>query len=518
MATVYANVSKTRDAGTGGSWYNYNSGTDGIYWVGAGGIFNNTNEYAWFGFPHGFADPNVYEITGAVLFIEQTYLSYQYREATDNIHFQCGTLNPTGTNGISNVIYTKTVRSLADTDRYTYAFTDFIYAAQAIQKGTADGVLITIDYNHLIHPEFAAHVNSADLRARIEYTTKLRDFYCIPHTTDSSKGAASGGGTASYGNTLTITAHPNIGYHFVRWQTANGSGYSTQNPLTLTANVNLPTDLYAVFEINTYSVGVSSLGNGSVSGGGTYSYGSTCTARATPNTGYHFVRWQNSSGSGISTANPYSFTVTSAVNIYASFAVNQYTISASAIGDGGSSSVSGGGTYNYGSTATVVAHPATGFRFVKWTTTNSVDGSAVSTNASYSFTVTGARTLYAVFERQRYNVSISAQSGRGTVSGGGSYSYNSSCTVRATPNAGYKFKHWTNANGNIISTNNPYTFFVTSEVTLIAVFENDSAIHVLNESTGNYDLYLPYVLTDEGNYVLCETYVNIDGEWKLCIS
>ena len=53
----------------------------------------------------------------------------------------------------------------------------------------------------------------------------------------------------------------------------------------------------------------------------------------------------------------------------------------------------GGGTFNSGTSVTVTAIPATGYQFVNWTE----NGTQVSTNASYIFTITGNRTLVANF-------------------------------------------------------------------------------------------------------------------------
>jgi len=69
-----------------------------------------------------------------------------------------------------------------------------------------------------------------------------------------------------------------------------------------------------------------------------------------------------------------------------------YTIVASA-GTGGTMT-SGAGTYDNGASATVIASANTGYRFVNWTES----GTPVSTNASFTFTVSTARTLVANFE------------------------------------------------------------------------------------------------------------------------
>ena len=60
---------------------------------------------------------------------------------------------------------------------------------------------------------------------------------------------------------------------------------------------------------------------------------------------------------------------------------------------------SGGGTYQIGATATVSANVNSGYNFVNWTE----NGSQVSTNANYSFTVSGNRNLVANFQAQGSN-------------------------------------------------------------------------------------------------------------------
>ena len=44
-------------------------------------------------------------------------------------------------------------------------------------------------------------------------------------------------------------------------------------------------------------------------------------------------------------------------------------------------------------------------------------------------------------------------------------------TVTATPDEGYKFINWTDGNGNVLSTNKEFTFYVTDDITLTANFE-----------------------------------------------
>ena len=130
---------------------------------------------------------------------------------------------------------------------------------------------------------------------------------------------------------------------------------------------------------------------GTVSGGGTHYGGNTCTVSAIPASGYVFTNWTVGS-TVVSTSATYTFNVSSDRNLTANF-VRQYTIAASANPTEGGT-VTGGGTFNSGSTCTLVATPASGYVFTNWTSGNTV----VSTSATYTFNVTSARTLTANFE------------------------------------------------------------------------------------------------------------------------
>ncbi len=146
-----------------------------------------------------------------------------------------------------------------------------------------------------------------------------------------------------------------------------------------------------------------------------------------------------------------------------------YTVSAEASPLEGGFAL-GSGQYKEGQAVTLTAVPNEGWRFVNWTE----NGSAVSTDAEYSFTASADRSLTANFEpipTTCYTVSASANPTEGgTVSGAGEYEQGATVTLSAVPNEGWRFVNWTE-NGDTVSTNAAYSFTASADRSLTANFE-----------------------------------------------
>lgn len=65
------------------------------------------------------------------------------------------------------------------------------------------------------------------------------------YATATQGGTVSGSGLYDIGATVTLTATPDSGYEFVKWQINGGGDYATRNPVTFTANEMM--DLVAIF-------------------------------------------------------------------------------------------------------------------------------------------------------------------------------------------------------------------------------------------------------------------------------
>ena len=123
----------------------------------------------------------------------------------------------------------------------------------------------------------------------------------------------------------------------------------------------------------------------------------------------------------------------------------------------------GGNDITSGSSVTVVAdEPEEGKKFVKWVDEN---GNTVSTDKSYTFTVSKSVKLTATYETLKFQVTITD----GT--GSGEYGYGASATIQASVTKGKEFIAWVDASGKEVSKDNPYTFVVKSDVTLFAEFK-----------------------------------------------
>lgn len=170
-------------------------------------------------------------------------------------------------------------------------------------------------------------------------------------------------------------------------------------------------------------------------GGTGASTGDTGVLYAVPSKGYKFVKWVR--GSTEYTTNPVNLEQGGILNytyepIFESLPKYALSVKASPTAGG---SVTGGGTYESGTTVTLKATQNTGYKFKQWS-----DG---NTNATRTVTVTGNATYTAQFEKVTVTISANASpSEGGTITGAGTYAYGDSYTLAAVPNEGYKFVRW----------------------------------------------------------------------------
>jgi hypothetical protein len=227
-----------------------------------------------------------------------------------------------------------------------------------------------------------------------------------------------------------VTAVPDAGYHFVKW---------SDNVLTAArtdANVTADITVSAEFAINVYTLTYTAGSGGTIGGTSpqTVAHGGSGTqVTATPNTGYHFVKWSDN----VLTAARTDVNVTADINVTAEFAINVYTLTYTA-GSGGTISGTSPQMVNHGASGTqVTAVPNTGYHFVRWSD-NVLTAARTDVNVTADINVTAefAINAYTLTYTAGANGSLSGTSPQ-TVAYGGS-----GTPVTAVPDVGYHFVKW----------------------------------------------------------------------------
>ena len=278
---------------------------------------------------------------------------------------------------------------------------------------------------------------------------------CANH---SEMGTVSGEGIKKVGDSVTIVAAPNQGYKFVGWY-QGGSLVSSNSSYTFSVG-NEDVSYVAHFAYNSYNfiTESESLEKGNVSdSSGSYDYLSQITIEAYSNNGYSFAGWYQNS-SLISIDNPYTFSMPSYdLDYTAKFSTNSYELSLSS-NDSSLGSVTGSGTFLYGSNVTISATPNTGVAFLGWF--DSKDD-LVSEQKSYSFNMPYNNLEYtAKFEWVPHSISLSVNDDNmGFVSGSGSYHYGQSVTLTASPTSHHSFFGWYDGE-TLLSQESSYTFIM----------------------------------------------------------
>ena len=320
------------------------------------------------------------------------------------------------------------------------------------------------------------------------YTPPVTQYTVTVTSNNDAWGMVSGGGTYNEGDTITLSATANNGYHFVQWQDG-----STDNPRTVTANATYT----ATFAVNAVP------GN--------------CDVTSLP-WNYSFITdsisdcWTNIDADGDS--------------LYWMYIANYGAVSFSYISDGE--------TYEYSLTpdnwliSPKVTLPATGADFhytymnmaadypdhigIFVSTTNTDPSSFTlleqytavpadtvwqtrtvslaayagqqvyiairhyNSDDNYAFIVGSVSITAGSTPVQQYTITAtSADATMGSVTGGGTYNAGSTVTLTATANSGYHFVQWQDGN-----TANPRTITVIGNATYTATFEANVSIDNVN--------------------------------------
>lgn len=302
----------------------------------------------------------------------------------------------------------------------------------------------------------------------ITYTARFsRNYYIVTVTANPIEyGVVSGGGTYEHGSECNLVATPSQGRHFVEWRKYTSDfDYTVLSTLSEFAFEVLERSVIeGVFALNQYTIQVTAAEGGTVTGGGTYDYGTSATLVAEPNLYWLFDGFYEND-IRYSTQIRYQFIVNRDRNIQARFIREQATITI--VQDPENTTVvNGAGTFDRGSQRTLSYQKVEGIEFLGWYEGNTL----LSTTDELTFNLVRDITVTARFNVLQYEIiATSSSESRGTVSGGGRYTYGQMATVRATPLQGNVFVNWTEA-GQEVSRNSVFTFEVTGARNLVANF------------------------------------------------
>ena len=295
--------------------------------------------------------------------------------------------------------------------------------------------------------------------------------------------------TASFphGTTVTLTASPAAGSTFTGWSgDCTGTG-------ACTVSIILARSVTATFTLQRFTLSVTRTGTGSgivtsdppgIDCGATcsasFDYGTTLSLTATPAPGSSFTGW---SGEGCSGTGTCTVSMTQARNVTATFTLQTFmlTLTKTGTGNGTVTSTPAGidcGTtcsaaFDYGTSVTLTATPATGSTFTGWT------GDCTGTGTC-TVTMTQARNVTAVFTLQSFVLTVTkAGTGGGSITSSpsgltcsgatctGTFDYRTSVTLTANPTTGSTFIGWS---GEACSGTGPCTVTMSQDRSVTATF------------------------------------------------
>jgi pectate lyase len=260
------------------------------------------------------------------------------------------TLSVTATNG--------TVTKVPDQPTYAFGTSVQLTAAPSpgyyFVKWTGDvapsqaftnPVTITMDGNKSVTALFTNVLHTLTVNATNGTVTKNPDLAAYPE-----------------GTTVQLTPVPSPGYFFVNWTGNVPVGHEADNPLTLTMDANR--NVTATFSGTAYTLTTIAT-HGSVlrnPNQAVFDSGATVQLTAVPDAGYHFTTW---SGDASGSANPLSLLMNGNKTVTANVAINQYTLSITAV-NGSVTRSPDQPFYDHGTTVTLTAVASPGFLFSSW--------------------------------------------------------------------------------------------------------------------------------------------------------
>ena len=305
---------------------------------------------------------------------------------------------------------------------------------------------------------------------------------------------------AGYSVTLSTTTPTRTGYRFLGWadsDTATSAAYQPGGKYALYYTVTL----YAVWERLTYTVSYNANGGSGAPSAQTKTYDVTLTLSSTIPTRsqYEFLGWSTSNTATTATyAAGGSFTTNANTTLYAVWrkVTETYTLTYSANGGSGAPSAESKTavppiTFTVSSTVPT----RSGYNFLGWA--NSATG-AVAYHAGDTLTLSGNKTIYAVWEKaaQTYTLTYNANEGSGAPAAQSKTAVPpiSFTVASGTPTrSGYRFLGWADSSSGAVAYHAGDTLSLSGNKTIYAVWEKTYTVtYNVNGGTGTVSSQTKY--------------------------
>ena len=313
-------------------------------------------------------------------------------------------------------------------------------------------------------------IRNSDVEVKAIFEKIPDPIYNVTVTTDGNGSGSANPTSGVSGTEVTLTATPNEGYTFSRWEVISGGVTVENNDFTI---ANSDVEVKAYFEKipePVYNIIVTTDGNGSGSANPTSGVsGTEVTLTATPNDGYIFKEWQVISG-GVTVTDDKLTIRNSDIEVKAIFEkipdpIYNVTVTTDGNGSGSANPTSGVS----GTEVTLTATPNDGYIFKEWQVISG-DVTVTDNQLTIGNSDVEVKAFFEKIPEPIYNVTV-------TTDGNGSGSANptsgvsgTEVTLTATPNAGYTFSKWEVVSGGVTISGGKLTI-ANSDVHVKAFFE-----------------------------------------------
>ena len=300
---------------------------------------------------------------------------------------------------IAGSVFSQTTLRIEDASSFTSGFCSFDGSRQNSYSGASGGYYINLSNSsakginwkvsvpaagsYALKWRYANGGSSSATTARV-----LVNGVSVASSVSFPKTSSWTAWTTNTGLSVNLAA----GVNTIRLETTVASEFANIDWIEITGDSPVAAPCSGTVTTYTLSASSSPSAGGSVSPqGGSYAAGSTVTVTATPASGYQFTGW---SGAASGTSNPVTITMDGNKTLTANFAQvsnpQTYTLTTTVSGSGTISRNPNASSYTSGSTVTLTANPASGYKFDGWSGAVSGTTNPVTIPMNANKTVTAA--------------------------------------------------------------------------------------------------------------------------------